>query len=63
MKPMSHDFKARAGKALENPVLQSALKNLNTGFVEQRRKCAEALPEFEALRDLGKEICDPGGNV
>ena len=58
MKPMSHYFKARAGKALENPVLQSALKNLNTGFVEQRRKCAEALPEFEALRDLGKEICD-----
>ena len=58
MEPMSHDFKARSGKALENPVLQSALKNLSQGFIESRRKCADALPEFEALRDLGKEICD-----
>ncbi len=58
MEPMSHDFKARSRKALEDPILQSALKNLNSGFVLSRRKCAEALPEFEALRDLGKEICD-----
>ncbi len=58
MKPMSHDFKARSEKALEDPVLQSALKNLDLGFVEARRQCANALPEFEALRDLGRDICD-----
>jgi L-lactate dehydrogenase complex protein LldF len=58
MKPMSHDFKARSEKALEDPVLQSALKNLGLGFVEARRQCANALPEFEALRDLGRDICD-----
>ncbi len=58
MKPMSHDFRARAKRALDDTVLQSALKNLGPGFVQSRRKCADALPEFEALRDLGKEICD-----
>ena len=58
MEPTSHDFKARSRQALEDPVLQSALRSLSLGFVESRRKCAEALPEFEALRDLGKEICD-----
>ncbi|MDP6925734.1 MAG: LUD domain-containing protein, partial [Rhodospirillales bacterium] len=58
MEPKSHDFKVRSRDALENSVLQSALDNLKTGFVESRRKCAEALPEFEALRDIGKEICD-----
>ncbi len=58
MKPKSRQFMKRSKDALENSVLQSALNNLKTGFVESRRKCAEALPEFEALRDLGKEICD-----
>ncbi|MBV40601.1 MAG: iron-sulfur cluster-binding protein [Rhodospirillaceae bacterium] len=58
MEPISHEFKARSRQSLDDPVLQSALKNLATGFVDSRRKCAEALPEFEALRDLGTEICD-----
>ncbi len=58
MEPLSHDFKARSRRALEDPVLRSALDNLSLGFVEARRRSAEALPEFEALRDLGKEICD-----
>ena len=58
MKPMSHDFNARSKRALEDQVLQAALKNLRPGFVDSRRTCADALPEFEALRDLGRDICD-----
>ncbi len=58
MEPLSHDFKIRSGKALKDPILQSALDDLSLGFVESRRKCVEALPEFETLRDLGKNICD-----
>ena len=51
-------FEDRAHEALENPVLQSALAKIKTGWVAGRARAAERLPEFEALRDLGRDIKD-----
>jgi len=58
MQPSSRHFKINAEAALREPNLQAALKQLETGFVAGRRRCYEALPEFEALRDKAKEILD-----
>ncbi len=52
------DFKHNAAEALDDRQLQRALRNVETGFIEKRRKSAEALPEFDALRDSARDIKD-----
>ena len=54
--PTSPAFKENAHRALGDAALQRALGNVETGFVEKRRKVAEKLPEFEALRDSARDI-------
>ena len=49
-------FEDNAHEALENPVLQSALAKIKTGWVADRQRAADRLPEFESLRDLGRDI-------
>ena len=56
MQATTLEFEANAHKALENPTLQSALAKIKTGWVAGRARAAERLPEFEALRDLGRDI-------
>jgi L-lactate dehydrogenase complex protein LldF len=52
----AHAFKLNASAALKNRQLQSALAGLPTGLVAQRAAARERLPEFEALRDVGRGI-------
>jgi L-lactate dehydrogenase complex protein LldF len=54
----SRTFEADARTGLANPVLQRALSLMRSGFPERRRLAVERLPEFEALRDIGKLIKD-----
>jgi L-lactate dehydrogenase complex protein LldF len=54
----SRTFEANARDGLANPTLQRALGMMRTGFPERRRLAVERLPEFEALRDIGKSIKD-----
>ncbi|MET0314281.1 MAG: LutB/LldF family L-lactate oxidation iron-sulfur protein, partial [Hansschlegelia sp.] len=54
--PTSPAFKQNAHRALHDPALQRALGNVETGFIAKRRKAAEKLPEFEALRDSARDI-------
>jgi L-lactate dehydrogenase complex protein LldF len=54
--PTSPAFKANARAALADPALQRALGNVERGFVAKRRKAADKLPEFEALRDAARDI-------
>ncbi|NQW11916.1 MAG: iron-sulfur cluster-binding protein [Alphaproteobacteria bacterium] len=56
MQATSHNFKANARRALDDAVLQRALGNIKTGFQEKRRQVIAELPEFEALRDQGRDI-------
>jgi L-lactate dehydrogenase complex protein LldF len=50
------EFADNAHRALENPALQSALAKIKTGWVANRARAADRLPEFEALRDQGRDI-------
>jgi L-lactate dehydrogenase complex protein LldF len=52
----SPSFKANAHDALRNPSLQSALDKMRVGFPARRLDAISKLPEFEDLRDQGKEI-------
>jgi L-lactate dehydrogenase complex protein LldF len=54
----SHSFEANARAGLANATLQRALGMMRTGFPERRRLAVERLPEFEALREIGKSIKD-----
>ena len=54
----SDDFKGNARRALADAQLQKAMGNVRVGFIDKRRIAAEALPEFEALRDSAREIKD-----
>jgi len=54
----SRTFEANARAGLANPILQRALSLMQSGFPERRRHAVERLPEFEALRDIGKSIKD-----
>src|SRR5262249_59861887 len=54
----SRAFEANARAGLANPTLQRALGMVQSGFPERRRLAVERLPEFEALRDIGKSIKD-----
>ncbi|MER2534908.1 MAG: LutB/LldF family L-lactate oxidation iron-sulfur protein [Rhizobiaceae bacterium] len=52
----SPSFKDNARRALGDDKLQQALGNVQTGFIEKRRKAVDGLPEFEALRDSARDI-------
>jgi L-lactate dehydrogenase complex protein LldF len=56
--PTSPAFKQNASRALHDPALQKALKNVESGFIGKRAKAAAKLPEFEALRDSARDIKD-----
>ena len=51
-------FKSRARAALADPQLQRALSGLVSGdsLVTRRAAARDRLPEFEALRDIGRDI-------
>ncbi|MFM9938419.1 MAG: LutB/LldF family L-lactate oxidation iron-sulfur protein [Hyphomicrobiaceae bacterium] len=49
-------FKENATAALADVQLQRALSGLKGGLVAQRTAARDKLPEFEALRDIGREI-------
>jgi L-lactate dehydrogenase complex protein LldF len=49
-------FKDNARAALADPGLQKALANARTGFVAKRARAVAALPEFEALREEGRDL-------
>ena len=56
MNSTAHNFTLNARIALGDKQLQSALGNLKGGLVANRAKARDALPEFEALRDVAKDI-------
>src|SRR5438876_1276889 len=58
MEPTSHSFPANARIGLADPVLQRALGLARTGFPLRRQQAIERLPEFEALREEGRQIKD-----
>jgi L-lactate dehydrogenase complex protein LldF len=51
-------FKDNARAALADAQLQRALAGLSTGFAAQRTAARARLPEFEALREVGRQIKD-----
>ncbi|MDX2155970.1 MAG: LutB/LldF family L-lactate oxidation iron-sulfur protein [Hyphomicrobiaceae bacterium] len=52
----AHAFKSNVKAALKDRQLQRALSGLPTGLVAQRTAARAKLPEFEALRDIGRDI-------
>lgn len=56
MELTSQNLKQNSKDALNDVQLQRALSNVPKGFVQKRTKAADALPEFESLRDKGVEI-------
>jgi L-lactate dehydrogenase complex protein LldF len=52
----SPDFKDNAHHALANAGLQKALTRAKGGFLSKRTAAAAGLPEFEELRDIGRDI-------
>ncbi|HEV2676853.1 MAG TPA: LutB/LldF family L-lactate oxidation iron-sulfur protein [Aliidongia sp.] len=56
MQPTSHAFKANVREALDDETLQRALGNMKSGFPAKRLAAIDRLPEFEALRDQGRDI-------
>jgi L-lactate dehydrogenase complex protein LldF len=54
----TREFKANARVALDDPQLQKALSGLPGGLVAQRTAARDKLPEFEDLRDVGRDIRD-----
>ncbi len=59
---MTHDgrqgFHARASRALADEGLQQSISNLKGGFVAARARAVAALPDFEGMREAGREIKD-----
>ncbi len=49
-------FKENAREALADDDLQEALGMLKAGFIPRRQAAVDGLPEFEALRERGREI-------
>ena len=58
MNSTAHNFKANTKVALADQQLQSALGKLKGGLVANRTKARAALPEFEDLREVAKQIKD-----
>jgi L-lactate dehydrogenase complex protein LldF len=56
MEAHCHDFPARACRALGDAHLQSVFRRFGHGFVDKRAQAAANLPEFEALRDQGRDL-------
>lgn len=54
----SPQFKALSREALSDAQLQKALGNVRSGFIGKRQAAADALPEFDALRDNARAIKD-----
>ncbi|QPC41593.1 iron-sulfur cluster-binding protein [Kaustia mangrovi] len=52
----AHSFKDNAREALGDAQLQRALSNVPKGFIDKRAKARDGLPEFDALRDAGRDI-------
>ena len=55
MKSTAHQFPANAPVALLDDQLRLALSRAQGGFVTNRAKAVDALPEFEALRAAAQE--------
>ncbi|MFN3868446.1 MAG: LutB/LldF family L-lactate oxidation iron-sulfur protein [Hyphomicrobiaceae bacterium] len=56
MHPQTPEFKSNARTALADAQLQRALAGLPGGLVAQRTAARQRLPEFEALRDAGRDL-------
>lgn len=56
MQATSHAFKDNVKKAIVDPGLQKALGMMKTGFQARRLAAIQKLPEFEELREKGREI-------
>lgn len=56
MKATSHNFKQNAHHALHDAPLQQALGNLRAGFPGKRAAAIARMPEFEQLRDIGRDL-------
>ncbi|MGH7071941.1 MAG: LutB/LldF family L-lactate oxidation iron-sulfur protein [Acetobacteraceae bacterium] len=56
MQPTSSAFKKNAHAALADAGLQRALAHTKPHFQERRRAAVAALPEFEDLREIGRQI-------
>ncbi|HET6467017.1 MAG TPA: LutB/LldF family L-lactate oxidation iron-sulfur protein [Geminicoccaceae bacterium] len=56
MEPTSLAFHEHASRALQDRQLQQALATIKTGWQAGRARAAARLPEFEALRDAGRDI-------
>ncbi|MDB5367954.1 MAG: iron-sulfur cluster-binding protein [Rhodospirillales bacterium] len=56
MKSTAHGFKENARNALQDTQLRDALSVVGTNFIVKRRLAADALPEFETLRDEATAI-------
>ena len=56
MQTTSPAFKENARRALVNPGLQKSLARSKTSFQAKRTAAVMGLPEFERLRDIGREI-------
>ena len=54
----SPDFKRNAARALADPALQKALARTRPQFHGKRAKAVAGLPEFEQLRETGRQIKD-----
>lgn len=58
MKSATSSFTSNARAALADAQLQRALAGLPAGLVAQRAAARARLPEFEALREIGRDIKD-----
>lgn len=56
MQPTARNFASNVREALGDSNLQTALAGLPTGLVAQRTAARARLPEFEPLRDIGRDI-------
>lgn len=56
MESTAHSFIENAREAIDDATLQDALTRFGKGFSVKRKLAAERLPEFEALRDAGRDI-------
>ena len=56
MESTAHLFKDNVTRALNDAHLQQALGHVRTKFIDKRQQAMAALPEFEALRDAGRDL-------
>jgi L-lactate dehydrogenase complex protein LldF len=56
MGPPNPDLSQRSHTALENDILQGALKRATTTFIERRREAITSVPDWEALRRRARQV-------